>query len=719
MAGKTINQRVALEGAEDIQKTLKEIGADGEQAFSDVAEAAERAGQSITFGRALDDLRGQLANVGEAGRNLGGSLRDLGSAFANIGRNVAIAGAAVAGAVVGFVALAKSGTELADSQTKAAQAAGVPVDAFGRLAFAADQSGVSQEQLGTALNFLNRDLGEVAAGNDKAAEKFRKLGVQVKGANGQLRPTEEIFKDIADRLAELPDGAEKSAIAIDLFGRSGSTLIPLLNSTSRGINELGAQAENLGIVFTAEQARVAEAMNDALSALNQARIGVQAQLGLLFAPTITQAAEGLTDLITRNRVAIEGLAQRGLAVAVPLVEDFINALTGNDVAVRSRWILDARDSIIAFGQAVVNVISGVVVPAYQLLLGAANLVANAVNSIFGRDFTGQEVLVAAFVAKIIGLFGLVGPAIAVVKNFAILLKTAFLALPAVGAAVTATFGVIAASAKVAVAAILPFLGWPALLVAAVIAAGTAVVVFWDQIKAGAQATFDFIVDLFATIGEFIGAGFAAAGEIVGRVWDEIKAASGVLWGDIKSGFDRTWTAIENGAQRVASRIRTIWQSLRQVFNDFEEGQRNAQAARTARQQEFAAGGMVRGPGTATSDSILARLSNGEFVIRAAAVRHYGPQLLAALNSLRLPRQGFAMGGLVQGLTTGISGALPRFAEGGLVAVPAGGGGRPLTLQIDGQTISGLTASPAAVEQIERFTTNRVLRSTGRRPGWMG
>lgn len=60
--------------------------------------------------------------------------------------------------------------------------------------------------------------------------------------------------------------------------------------------------------------------------------------------------------------------------------------------------------------------------------------------------------------------------------------------------------------------------------------------------------------------------------------------------------------------------------------------------------QFAAGDMVRGPGTGTSDSILARLSNGEFVMRAAAVRHYGPELLRSINERRLPK--FAEGGLV-------------------------------------------------------------------------
>ncbi|BBT17351.1 hypothetical protein WP8S17C03_34000 [Metapseudomonas otitidis] len=60
--------------------------------------------------------------------------------------------------------------------------------------------------------------------------------------------------------------------------------------------------------------------------------------------------------------------------------------------------------------------------------------------------------------------------------------------------------------------------------------------------------------------------------------------------------------------------------------------------------KLATGGIVRGPGTATSDSIWARLSDGEGVLNAAAVRHYGPGLVHQLNRRALPR--FADGGVV-------------------------------------------------------------------------
>lgn len=90
----------------------------------------------------------------------------------------------------------------------------------------------------------------------------------------------------------------------------------------------------------------------------------------------------------------------------------------------------------------------------------------------------------------------------------------------------------------------------------------------------------------------------------------------------------------------------------------------------------ASGGYISGPGTATSDSIPARLSNGEYVVRASAVRAYGASFLEAINQMRLPR--FAH---VPNLSITRPGH--RFAEGGLAEpLGAGGGVGSLKVQID-------------------------------------
>ena len=118
---------------------------------------------------------------------------------------------------------------------------------------------------------------------------------------------------------------------------------------------------------------------------------------------------------------------------------------------------------------------------------------------------------------------------------------------------------------------------------------------------------------------------------------------------------------------------------------------------------LAGGGPVRGPGSGTSDSITARLSNGEFVMKAAAVRAYGMNLFEHLNNMVLP--GFAMGGPV----------LAPIRAGAV----GGKGGSVLNLTIDGTRFEGLHAPTDVAAKLTTFAIGRQTAATGRKPSWVG
>jgi hypothetical protein len=131
---------------------------------------------------------------------------------------------------------------------------------------------------------------------------------------------------------------------------------------------------------------------------------------------------------------------------------------------------------------------------------------------------------------------------------------------------------------------------------------------------------------------------------------------------------------------------------------------------------FATGGYVRGSGSGTSDSIPAWLSNGEFVIRAAAVKQYGLSFLRAVNGMRLNPSRMKLG-------------MPAFAMGGLVdtsariappAVGGGGGmmpGAAFNLFIGGEAFGTVYAPENTAANLQRFASSAQTRSLGRKPGW--
>jgi hypothetical protein len=190
--------------------------------------------------------------------------------------------------------------------------------------------------------------------------------------------------------------------------------------------------------------------------------------------------------------------------------------------------------------------------------------------------------------------------------------------------------------------------------------------------------------------------------------DAITAVIGLFQGlsdavtAIVAGLGSAWSSffsgIQSAAQATADAIKSIFASVSSAVSsavsagggDYGGG-------------GFAAGGIVRGPGSGTSDSILARLSNGEFVMRAAAVQHWGPQFMAALNGLANP--GLSRSGV------------PRFASGGMVS--AGGGGRAAVhLHLGGHSFA-LSGNDNVVSALVVEANRYKIRSAGVKPSWYG
>lgn len=103
---------------------------------------------------------------------------------------------------------------------------------------------------------------------------------------------------------------------------------------------------------------------------------------------------------------------------------------------------------------------------------------------------------------------------------------------------------------------------------------------------------------------------------------------------IEAETDAALTKVQKFAKDANARLASI-KSKTITVTTIEQTVR-AYGGRSANPTHRAAGGMIRGPGTGTSDSIPARLSNGEFVVKAAAVKHYGPDFFNSLNQMKSP-----------------------------------------------------------------------------------
>lgn len=199
------------------------------------------------------------------------------------------AAAAVAAATTAFAAMTKKTINTMDSMSKMAQSAGVSVEALSRLGFAAELSGSSTEGLATNLVRLTKGMSDAQQGIGEAKKAFDALGMD----GGSIKTADEALLQIADKFQNMPDGAEKTAIAYNLFGRAGAKMIPMLNQGRAGLAAMGDELEGFGGVITTEGAQAAEQFNDQLTRLGQVFSGVFIGVANTILPTINKYIEAV------------------------------------------------------------------------------------------------------------------------------------------------------------------------------------------------------------------------------------------------------------------------------------------------------------------------------------------------------------------------------------------------------------------------------------------
>lgn len=214
-------------------------------------------------------------------------------------------GVATAAAATALAVMVKQSIDAMDNMTKLAQSTGVAVEELSALAYAADLSGVSEDALGTSLVRLTKNMSDAAQGTGEAQKAFDALGISVKNADGSLKGADDVLGEVAGKFAQYRDGAEKTALAVALFGRSGADLIPLLNSGAEGLAEMTAEAQELGLTFDQQTGKAAEAFNDNLTRLNAVKKGLVNRITAELLPSLVN----LTDRFVGSAKSAERLDQ--------------------------------------------------------------------------------------------------------------------------------------------------------------------------------------------------------------------------------------------------------------------------------------------------------------------------------------------------------------------------------------------------------------------------
>lgn len=438
-----------------------------------------------------------------------------------IGRSMTKAGTVMLGAsaAVGesILAVGKSTADYAGDMFDMARSTGMGVESFQKIAYAAKMSGIEAEKVTTSFIKFDKMIVDAAGGNKAYMQTFKDLGIQIKDSAGNLRQPNEIFEDVAEIFHNTKDGAAKTALAVELFGKSGAELIPMLNDGKSGLQAFYAEAERMGLVLSAEAIGKGDAFSDQLEQIGQQVKGVKLQLGTALIPALSAAAEKIAAVIDK----ITRWVQENPELA---------ATIGNIAMTTGKWIAILGTAAIAIGSVAFIILQ------------------------FRKAFRAMSDAVT------IG--------ISIFKN----IKNTFLVVDKAMKGYTKTQKLATVATKLFNKALKanPILT----IISLIIALGAvvySVIKNWDKIAAWFKKLWDAIVGIFKAAWEAIKKVWGAVTGWFSNLWGGIKAGVGKAWEGIKNTISKTREGVQKAWGSVKGWFSNLWNGVKNVTGKAWQG----------------------------------------------------------------------------------------------------------------------------------------------------
>lgn len=280
----------------------------------------------------LIDIVVQLTDKNtEAGlKKITASAEGAKSALGKMKNDLMAIGAGVG--VVGIGAkLAKEAIQWDVAVKKLSGITGATAKETSELLAVANYMGVAMEDSAGAFAKFSKNVGvakekmEVARAEGKlGTDIFSKLGYTLEDIKG--KNTVEVFKMIQERLRGMKDGAEKTRVEMELFGRTGYQMHAMLNMSAEQMDKVAERAKAMGLIIDDETAAKSAKLNRELKDLENTGKRLAVSIGHELVPVFNDYAKGVLDvakefesMTAEQKEAIGGIVKFGAEAGAVIV----------------------------------------------------------------------------------------------------------------------------------------------------------------------------------------------------------------------------------------------------------------------------------------------------------------------------------------------------------------------------------------------------------------
>ncbi|WP_074363938.1 phage tail tape measure protein, partial [Mycobacteroides abscessus] len=664
---KTMNTLSGVTGAsadvmQRFRNTAKDLGndmtlsntsaADAAQAMTELAKAGFSVDESITAAKGTLQLAaaaqvsaGQAAEIQANALQAFGLKADYASKAADVLSNAANASSAeitdVAFALQAGGSVARqTGVSLEDTAASIALLA---------------NNGIKGSDAGTLLKSA---LLKLSAPSDQAAGALQELGVSAFDAQGNFVGMETLFGQLQAAAKRMTPEmyAMNTSVA---FGSDAARLAGVAaKDGAEGFDKMRDAMNQEG-----SAAKLAAAQNQGLPGVIERLKNAAETLAItLFEKVqgpLSSIGDGITGFTNKMQEAFENPAVSQAAGNIGAALSSVGTAFGNVLSAIGPSLVSGLSSavnlIVRFKDFLIPLVAGLA--AYKTVMLAITVATRAWAAV-------QALLNIALTANPIGLIiaaiaGLVAGIVVLYNRNETFRKIVQTTWAAIKTAISAVWGWLSTTVFPGLK-----LAFTAIGAAATWLWNNAIVPAWNGIKAVIGVAWEVVSDIFnnwVRVGQLVGQGAMWLwNNAIQPAWDGIKTAISAAWdfvAPILDKFSAGWDALKTGISGASSAIKdavtsafsglaavikaplkmlgTFLASIPSEVFGFQIPGADSLNSWGKSLQGFAAGGLVRGPGTGTSDSILAWLSNGEGVVTAKGMKN-GAGIVAALNSGWVP-----------------------------------------------------------------------------------
>lgn len=223
--------------------------------------------------------------------------KTAGAKFKSLKTGALALGAVVTGATVALGKLVNKVADYNDTIGKAVPITGLASEELSGLAYAMDLAGGSTDGTIKAMRQFARVTGQAEDGLTTATRSFEALGVSIKDAQGNTKTQAELLDEVADSLANMEDGANKTLVAQELFSKGASAMLNATRNGAQGLREMAEEARVFGLTVTSNSAFVSAEFNDMKTRLESGIFGTFKRFTDQILPTVTAGLEVLKDTL--------------------------------------------------------------------------------------------------------------------------------------------------------------------------------------------------------------------------------------------------------------------------------------------------------------------------------------------------------------------------------------------------------------------------------------